>query len=325
MTKKIVAVLALSLVSASAFASQAHNIISGGGDGGRILCAGGMCGSFYTDDEYNMFWNPAFINGQKNYLVIENGAGSGTSAGFVTDVANFNLGVFLNRPVAQTSPAAPFGAMGVVNQTVDLVLGGEMGVKWGVGLTHAFNTSSGKYTNLKAGVIVSDFEPFVSYAIKNTDGAATETKATDMTVGTRYHFGEWRPYAAYRALKVNSVSESFKAYGLGVGRMAKMGDVKLDYSLSYWKSTGVAGVVSKSSVIPVEISASADAASWLAVHAGFKHDLMVRNQAVTTTTTLGGTFKMGKADLDMVVGNNTAGKFGVDENLFANAGLTYRW
>ena len=34
MTKKIVAVLALSLVSTGAFASQAKNLVSGGGDAG---------------------------------------------------------------------------------------------------------------------------------------------------------------------------------------------------------------------------------------------------------------------------------------------------
>ena len=39
MTKQIVAVLALSLISSSAFASQAKNLVTGGGDHGLILGA----------------------------------------------------------------------------------------------------------------------------------------------------------------------------------------------------------------------------------------------------------------------------------------------
>ena len=317
MTKRIVAVLALSLASTSAFASQAHNIVSGGGDADRILCANGMCGSFYTNDEYNIFWNPALINGQKGYAVIENQNTSGTSAGFVTDVANFNLGVFLNRPLNT------FGA----DRAVDVVLGGETGVKWGVGLTHALSEGAPKFTKLNAGVVVSDFEPFVSYTIKNTDGATSESKATDMTIGTRYHYGEWTPYAAYRTSKATAAgveaSESGSAYGLGLGRMTKMGEVKMDYAVSYWH-TG--GANPKTSVVPVEMSASVDASSWLVVRAGFSHDLIARGITPATSTRLGGTFKMGKADLDMVVKKDgTTGEFGFSDDLVANAGLTYRW
>ncbi len=322
MTKKIIAVLALSLVSSSAFASQAKNIVSGGGDGGNILGGNGMSGSFYTNDEYNMFWNPAFINGQKNWAIIENGANSGTSAGFVTDVSNFNLGVFLNRPAsAHISTAA---------QTIDVVLGGDMGVKWGIGLTHTLSEGAPGFTQLNAGVIAGDFEPFVNYILKNTDGATAETKATGMLIGTRYHWGDWTPYAAYGSGKATlagvEATESANTWGLGVGRAAKLGDVTMNYAVSYWKDGGANPSASE---IPVEMMFTADAASWLVVRAGFSHNLISRGAAAgATETRLGGTFKLGKADLDMVVGNNnTIGgdSFGFDANLFANAGLTYRW
>jgi hypothetical protein len=310
MTKKIVAVLALSLVSSSAFASQAKNIVTGGGDAGNILCGNGMCGSFYTNDEYNIFWNPAFINGQKNWAIVENGLDSGTSAGFVTSMGSFNVGAFLNRPTVN----------GNGGQALDLIVGGDMGVKWGIGLTQtlsqdASNTAS--TTNLKAGVIVADFEPFAAFSLKDTaDGTNSNS---DFTVGTRYHYGEWTPYAAFRSQKAAGATDSSSLWGLGLGRNAKMGDVTMDYSLSYWNTD--AGYN-----LPLALTFTADAASWLAVRAGFQHAL--RGQGGTTTT-LGSTFKLGKADLDMVVGQNngTTGpdSFGFTDDLFANAGLTYRW
>jgi hypothetical protein len=307
MTKKIVAVLALSLVASNAFASQAKNIVTGGGDAGNILCGNGMCGSFYTNDEYNMFWNPAFINGQKNWAIIENGANSGTSAGFVTNMGAVNVGAFFNRPVLNGG------------QALDLVVGGDMGAKWGIGLTQTLsqdNANKASSTIIKAGVVVADFEPFVSYAAKNTANGTTDS--SDFTVGTRYHYGEWTPYAAYRDSDANG-----SVWGLGLGRNAKMGDVSMDYSLSYWNTD--AGYN-----LPLALTFTADAASWLAVRAGFQHAL---RGAGGTTTTLGGTIKLGKADLDMVVGQGGNGEttisgpssFGFSDNLFANAGLTYRW
>lgn len=318
MTKQIVAVLALSLISSSAFASQAKNLVTGGGDKGLILGASGLYGSFYTNDDYNMFYNPAFINGQKNWAIVENQAGN---AGFVTGMGAYNVGVFFNRA----------GNSAVTNggQNIDVLVGGDMGVKWGFGLHQSLSQNASNpaaTTTLKAGVVVADFEPFVSYDLKNTTGTV---ESNDMTVGTRYHYGDWTPYVAYRTVKAVSTQANAQTHmGLGVGRMAKMGDIHMDYAVSYWSAKLATDV--KGYVVPVNVTFSADAASWLTVRAGFAHDLRGKNLAGTITqasgTTLGGTFHLGKADLDMVVGDTGAnGQFGFDQDLFANAGLTYRW
>lgn len=319
MTKKIVAVLALSLVASSAFASQAKNIVTGAGDGGLFLSGNGMGGSFYTNDEYNIFWNPAFINGQKNWAIIENGVNSGTSAGFVTDMSNLNVGVFFNRPNGSIATNG--------GQAVDVVVGGDMGFKWGVGLTQTLSqdaSAPASTTRLKAGVVMGDFEPFISYDLKNSTGGAAEVKSEDMMVGTRYHYGDWTPYVAYRMAKaVSTQTDSTTHLGLGLGRMAKMGDLSMMYSLGYFSATtGNA----KAAEIPLELTIQGDAASWLTARAGFKHDIRSFGSATAaTSTTLGGSFHMGKADLDMVVGQTTqAFGFG-STDLFANAGLVYRW
>jgi len=322
MTKRIIAVIALCLVSSSAFASQAKNIVTGGGDGGKILGATGMYGSFYTNDEYNIFWNPSFINGQKNWAIIENGAGSGTSGGFVTDMAGFTVGVFLNRPTVLGAPVAGSA------QLIDLVIGGDMGVKWGVGLTRSLSSGSPNFTQVNAGVMVGDFEPFVNYLLKDSDGASPESKISGTTVGTRYHFEDWTPYVAYKTGKETTAGvagEAATTWGLGLGRDAKLGAIQMNYAVSYWRN---GGSNPKSSIVPVNMTFSAEAASWLTLRAGFKHDLIARGAAVAaTTTTLGGTVNMGKAALDMVVGENGAGdnSFGFSNDLFANVGLTYKW
>lgn len=323
MTKRIVAVVALCLVSSSAFASQAKNIVTGGGDGGSILGGTGMYGSFYTNDEYNIFWNPSFINGQKNWAIIENGSTAGTSGGFVTEMGGFNVGAFLNRPGAANGSA----------QMLDLVIGGDMGAKWGIGLTRSLSNGAPNFTQVNAGVTVGEFEPFVNYLLKDSNGAATETKSTGMTVGTRYHYQEWTPYVAYRTSKQTNAgvaADAATTWGLGLGREAKLGDITMNYALSYWRD---GGSNPKGSVVPVNMTFSAPAASWLTLRAGFAHNLFTRGaRAANTATTLGGTIHMGKAGVDMVVGQNKAAGLGADANsfgfdggLFANVGLTYKW
>lgn len=324
MTKKIVAVLALSLVSTGAFASQAKNLVSGGGDGGNILGTSGMNGSFYTNDEYNMFWNPAFIAGSKGWAVVENGSNSGTSAGFVTDMSGMNLGLFFNRPVD----------VGAGSQAVDIVLGGDMGMKWGVGLTQTMSqvgSNQLQTTRLKAGLVSGDLEPFAQFDIKNTNTTDTTKDDSNMTIGARYHYGEWAPYVAYNGFKLAGATETTKTYGLGLGRMTKMGDVNMGYSISYWRVDNVGGSV------PLNLNVSTDATSWLTVRGGFSHTLRASPGAGSATaTTLGASAHVGKADLDFTIGKHAAGaviltdasddnSFGIDGAFFANAGLVYHW
>lgn len=215
----------LSAVSGTAHGSQARNLISGAGDGGRILGLSGLFGSFYVDDAYNLFWNPAFISGSRNWAALEFDAqnpnavsGLDTSGGAVSSVGRYQLGVFLNRPTFTSHGAG---------QPIDLVFGGEFNFKWGVALTRSMTNGPAEVSRLKAGVIVNQWEPFVHLTLDDTNGAVTETKTANTVVGTRYHYKDWTPYAAYRTTRATvagvKAPHSTNTYGFGVGRTARAG------------------------------------------------------------------------------------------------------
>ncbi len=312
MTKKIVAVLALSLVSVSAFASQAKNLVTGTGDAGSILGGSGMNGSFYTSDEYNLFWNPAFINGMKSWAIMENDSTGGPSGGFVTGMGAYNLGVFLNRPGTTNGSRA-----------IDLVLGGDKGMNWGAALTRTLSEGEATTTVLKVGAMVGEFEPFLHYTLNDSNGAsgAAENSNAGMTIGTRYHWGDWTPYAAYKtttATVAGTEGDAVTNMGLGFGRSGKMGDVSVDYAISYWRQNS--GDIS---VLPLNMTFSGAASSWLTLRGGFSHDIMARGTAGATTTRVGASVNMGKADLDMAVAN-TADGMTLGGEVLGNLGLTYR-
>jgi hypothetical protein len=328
MQKKILAVLALSLISSNAFASRAKNLVTGTGDGGFILSTNGNSGSFYSDDEYNMFWNPAFINGMKSMAIVEKFNGNNdASAGFTTNFGSINAAVFFNRDAASHG-----------SKPIDLVIGGDMGVKWGLGVTQTTSEVESS-TNLKAGVVMGSFEPFVGYLLSSSNGGTgvAEQTASAMSAGLRYHMGDWAPYAVWgtNSVEQNSTKTIDQSkWGVGLGRTAKMGDVKMNYSVAYFSTTDDAAGANDTSSLPINLNMEADATSWLTVRAGLGYTLMESGvdagDLATTTARFGGTFHLGKADLDMVVGGGSAAgnvdsvAFDAANGFFSAASLTYR-
>lgn len=246
MNKRLL-VLCLSLValaSQSAFASRAKLMVMGTGDGGMFLLNGG---SFYYDEAYNMFYNPSNIVDYKDWFTVEksnfivaketaptDGAGSATQTtlgdraqgGGVMGFGNVAVGVYFNR--VQALDVIDFGA-GSDDTTnhryldadhkfdstywsdlrpLELFIGGEHGIKWGLGLVYAGASGqdadanyavNGNYNsggaatnpdpnlteteamtsldqrrnikNLKAtlGASISGFEPFISVKLKGRE------------------------------------------------------------------------------------------------------------------------------------------------------------
>lgn len=295
--KKLIAIAAVGLISTSAMASNARLAVMGNGLGGF----GGSNGSFYYNDNYNIFYNPAYVNDFTNWVAIERTGGVAGEPFFggVTGFGAMNVGLFLNRAGAYTT-----------DNRINVMVGGDSGVKWGVGLE--FGNQNGSELDLTAGVSVSDFDPFINFKVMNEDAAEVEHPA--FGVGLRYHWGDWTPYALF-----DIENEILSA---GIGRSSKLKEgVMLNYALAFTDITN-------NLAVPLQVAVEADVNSWLVFRAGLGYGFGA-NQAANAR--LGGTFKMAGANLDFAVGGGNGGgdldadTFGFSDELFTTVGLTYNW
>lgn len=366
--------------SNSAFASRARLLVDGTGDGGLMLGGNGNMGSFYTDDAYNMFYNPAYVNDYKNFGIIEksnyntaytmganntNPGGNlfaqsgGTTAegGFVTSVSNYTLGVFMNRTdvVSDAIYSHPFDM-----RPIDVMIGGDMGWKWGLGATYSSyratptgSTSMATDTDIvvRLGVEINNFEPFAWYRIGGDNHFVNGNNVEQnkmYAVGAKYHWGEWTPYAAYKKTKFNNL-DTGTIFGAGFGRDTKLTDgIKMAYSLAFFRqasadnfgfSVNQGEINPQRTVVPINFTVEGDAASWLTLRAGLGYNLV--DQVATGTTPdstsgrIGATLHAGKVDFDWAVGKTVGGgesatdtnsqNFDIASGFFTAAAVSYKW
>lgn len=340
MNKRIVSALVLAgmIASSSAFASKARELVLGQG-GAEVL---GNYGSMYYDSVYNMFYNPAYINDFKNWVSFEKGTVGNAEFGFASSMMNFNMGLYFNRKSATPN----IGTSNSDASVVDLVVGGDQGAKWGLGLTYGQgNNTADTVQNsfiARAGISMSGLDPFVAFNISSQDKAlgVKTTTYSGMNGGLRYHYGEWVPYALISSTKskneATTVETKTTGYALGLGRETKLAEgARLVYSLYYKHSeTKTADVKTASNMaIPMQAGVEADALSWLTLRAGVNHTLIGNGNAKKTSAKIGGTFHVAKVDLDYAFGNgNAAGgdssdsaDVGFDANTFHQISMRYSW
>lgn len=347
MNKKIISALVLAgmILSTTAFASRARLGVMGQGGAGD--------GSYAYDNIYNIFYNPSYVNDMKNYVIFEKDADNTTFMGFASSMHGFNTAFYLNRAGANTfGSGTTYG-----NNPLEVVVGGDQGMKWGLGLMYArsaANTAAAvpasDKTNtafgVRAGIQMNGLDPFASYSQgKSYSNAVTpvETKDTEFQVGLRYHYGEWVPYASYMNNKQTTTGSENKVnqWTLGLARETKLAEgARLGYAVYYQADkTTIATVERSNNRMPVEASIEADATSWLTLRAGFTYMFAKKDAGNTTNTTgaIGGTFHIGKVDADFAFGNQlngTAGaatntthspNVGFDSSTFSQIAMRYSW
>jgi len=313
--------LALGVLGSNAFASRASNIVMGTGDAGVILNGG----SFYYDDNYNMFYNPAYINDFKNYAIIEksNFPGNTAQGGFVTSAGNVVLGFYFNRGNAVvTTPGASgtaggnniaanpvlganTNAFGVSqpNRPIEVFAGTDLGAaKVGVGLTYAQNTTASQQATVLVGhlgVEYMGFDPFVNGDIVANDNGANLSH-NYLNAGLRYHFGEFVPYfavfyASDSALSTNVALPNavYKELNIGggIGRTTRVAEgVRMNYGVSYFAvndTTAIGGTPTRI-LLPIDISMEADALTWLTVRAGLGYRLIDKTNSISAADNASG-------------------------------------
>jgi hypothetical protein len=242
MKKQLVVALGLAVLATPAFASKA-----------RLQALGeDVNGSFYINDNRNVFLNAANVNNHKDLATFEWGDttettdGTGTpraEGGVFKTMGNMVYGVYLGSE-SNTSNAFR-GASGVTTteeNNIDLFVGGDAGMKWGANLTYSKsaddesdNDSNQQALRTRLGVIAGDIEGYANLSLTNK--AESGTGATDAEfkgklgyqIGAIYNLNEYRVFADYRsnsgeadgALDGDIKSSQVQ---VGAGRASKLND-----------------------------------------------------------------------------------------------------
>lgn len=312
------------------FASRAREVALGTGDAGLVLNGG----SLYYDTEYNIFYNPSYINDFKNFGIIEKSNFPGLTAqgGFINSIFNFSFGLYMNRRQAISENYASANDM----RPFEILLGSDMGVKWGVSLeTAGFSTAekSDADMTLRGGIQFAEFEPFFSYKLKGTERIVADNTYKGWSLGTRYKWGEWVPYVAYRSMETNGILS--RSFGTGIARNAKLAEgIKTNTAVGFFRSTG-----QSRSIVPLDFSVEADPVVWLTLRAGISYRIFDRvgeqSQFDTTTGRLGAGFHVGRATFDWTVGRSVWGAegttsadpqtFDLTSGFFTAASMMFNW
>jgi len=261
--------------------------IAAGGTGGTTTNI--VNGALWYDDDYNMFYNPSTIMDSKNFVSFEknleggwvsaigdsfaygvyvNRGGSGSNGvqngmyGATANLAAPGLNTATNTAYAGTGTGAGSGVTPINTQrAIDLLFGGDMGIKWGVDVTWAYNRdqtpatatqqgleASNRYWHVSAGAQVMGFDIFLGTTIasqfqfNNTNLPTTAVdNLVDQNIGVRYKYEAWTPYVTYHKFRRSGngpgvsdptvsgaastqVQTNFDIIGGGVGHDSKIAD-----------------------------------------------------------------------------------------------------
>ncbi len=300
MKKQIVLGLGLAVMAAPALASKA-----------RLQALGeDSNGSFYINDNRNIFLNSAHVNNHKNLVTFE--TGSATGAGATDDSAtaprpeggvffgqgNMVYGVQLGNESNTSNLLRTWAGADSEQNNVDLFVGGDAGLKWGANLTYGNTTESTTINNDKLlrtrlGVVAGDIEGFANISIMNKsemkDGSEFEGKL-GYQVGGSYTMNAYKLFAEYRSIKAedktNDADGSISLMRVGAGRTDKLNDkahlfTKLEVNRTTLNAeTAAAPAITTggedliTTNLPLTIGLEYDAASWLVLRGSVSQSIM---------------------------------------------------
>ncbi len=300
MKKQIVLGLGLAVMAAPALASKA-----------RLQALGeDTNGSFYINDNRNIFLNAAQLNNHKNLVTFETGnatnngllnsqdsaAAARPEGGVFFNQGNLSYGVQLNN-ASNTSNLlrASAGASNEQNN-VDAFVAGDAGVKWGANLTYGNTTESATINNDKLlrtrlGVIAGDLEGFANISLMNKSEMQSGKNFNGKQgyqIGGAYNLNAYKVFAEYRSIKAEEKSASADAsiglWRVGAGRTDKLNDkatlfTKLEVNRTTLNAdAGFSGVSTggKDQIttnVPLIVGLEHDAASWLTLRGSVSQSL----------------------------------------------------
>jgi hypothetical protein len=292
MKKQLIVALGLAVIAAPAFASKA-----------RLQALGeDTNGSFYINDNRNIFLNAANVNNHKDLVTFETGSETDDDAndsasapraegGVFFGNGNLVYGVQLGNESNTSNLLRTWSQTNTEQNNIDLFVGGDAGMKWGANLTYGQTAESSdnggdqSVMRTKLGVIAGDLEGFANINIKNKSesesGGEFEGKM-GYQIGGAYSMNAYKFFAEYRSIegedKAADADAEIGLLRIGAGRTDKLNDkatlfTKFEVSREKLNAeTASAGAAISTdgedqitTNLPLTIGLEYDAASWLAV------------------------------------------------------------
>jgi hypothetical protein len=333
MKKQLTVALGLAVLATPAFATKA-----------RLQALGeDVNGSYYVNDNRNIFLNPAHVNTHKDLVTFELGdttqvtdatATPRAEGGYFRQAGNLVWGVQFGSE-ANTSHQFRALAMGadVVGEenNLDLFVGGDSGLKWGANLTYskssedelggATDGDTQEAMRTRFGVVMGDTQVFGALNLTNKAEAASGAEfkgklgyrlgATHAWEGYTL-FGNWQSLTGENVGADSDIKAS--TLELGAGRQTRLNDrANLFARLQLTRTTVEVEPAdeTKTMSLPVVVGLETEATSWLTLRASVSQALWSSVDTdgdkaplhETTTVNAGASLKFGELTVDGVVGN----------------------
>lgn len=303
MKKQLVLAAGLAVLAAPAFASKA-----------RLQALGeDTNGSFYINDNRNIFLNASNVNMHKDLVTYEWGDAAANDAtatpraegGFFRSTGNLVYGAQLGRQSrfedlandASNSTALPLDS----GNNLELFVGGDAGIKWGAALSYVGDEDETgatkkehKSMDLALGVSQNNWTAFANIGLvgENNNKTVTEVeRKSDIDLGGSYMLNDYTIFARYAMAKLETkgAAEKYESKDLsvGVGRSTKLNDkATLFTRVSYESSESNPGTNyttftakdAKNTGLPVVAGLEFDAASWLTLRGSVGQQIWSSNK-----------------------------------------------
>lgn len=226
MRKQLTVALGLAVLATPAFATKA-----------RLQALGeDTSGSFYVNDNRNIFLNPAQVNNHKDLVTFEWGSANGSTAatgnsdltssqrgegGVFRQSGSLVYGLQFNHSVAESNAFRFAGGLSLADvqerNVLTAFVGGDAGVKWGAGLDYtgggnderknAQQKVSQEAMRLRLGGIMGDLQAFANLNLINraedAAGASFEGKL-GYRLGATYNLNGTTLFADWRSLSADA-------------------------------------------------------------------------------------------------------------------------
>jgi hypothetical protein len=248
MKKQLIVALGLAVLATPAFATKA-----------RLEALGeDNFGSYYIQDNRNIFLNPATINNHKDFVTYELGssANNTTGAGFdragapraeggvVKSIGNMVYGLNFGNSTPTAGVTRTLGGIDNAQEVnpVDVFVGGDAGVKWGASLTYeGFDGTAGgdrissNALRARVGGIMGDLEAFALVSlmgdVKNRTDALEVEGQNSYFAGVGYLWNNYKFFADYKDVGADYGAQGgslnsweFNEIRVGVGRAERLND-----------------------------------------------------------------------------------------------------